>query len=231
MFLRPWTELPLVVIDLETTGPPNNDPIEVGMVRIEDGVIVNTFQSLVQPPSPVNPAATKVHGLTDADVDKAWPISEALASQDAHDAFHDAAPVAYYHSFDKPLLQRDPTLAGAPCFHPHLPWIDPLVWVRRADKYVAGSGRHKLGAACERRGIMNADAHRALGDAEATAQLLLRLIEDRDIFTTCTLGELLYRQGKLEAEQQADYERYKAQQAAEPAPEFTPRKVSFKAPG
>ena len=57
-----------LLLDLETTGPdPELDSIiELGMVRVTDGEIVNRAKTLVNPETAIPPEATALTGITDA---------------------------------------------------------------------------------------------------------------------------------------------------------------------
>ena len=56
-------------VDVETTGTSAayGNIIEIGIIRVEDGVITDTYQSLVQPNRPLLPIITSITGIRDAD--------------------------------------------------------------------------------------------------------------------------------------------------------------------
>ena len=58
------------VIDLETTGfsPTTDRVVEAACVLVEQGAITRTWSSLVNPGRAIPEYATRVHGITDADV-------------------------------------------------------------------------------------------------------------------------------------------------------------------
>lgn len=210
--LRPWHAWPVVVVDFETTGP---DPstcavVEVGLVRFEQGAPVQRWSSLVNPGCPIPPAATAIHGITDADVASAPPFADAWAQALDHGLLTRAAPCAYNAPFDRTILHRltvEDRHHHALCHD--VPWLDPLVVVRHLDRFVRGAGRHKLAAVCARRGIPLAAAHRSLGDAEATGRLLFSLRRDIGDMTVC---ELLRRQELRAAEQDREFAEWQARQ-------------------
>lgn len=210
--LRPWYAWPVVVIDFETTGPDPSTcaPVEVGLVRFERGQPVQRWSSLVDPVCPIPPAATAVHGITDADVASAPSFAAAWDEALCSGLLTGAVPCAYNAPFDRTILHR----LCAEDRHHHalcrdLPWLDPLVVVRHLDRFVRGAGRHKLAAVCARRGIPLAAAHRSLGDAEATGRLLYALQPDIGEMTVC---ELLRRQELRAAEQDRDFAAWQARQ-------------------
>ena len=70
----------LVCIDTETAtqqGAPHL--LELGAVRIIDGEIEDTFESLVCPVVPIEAGTTAIHGITDRDVMSAPFAAEVLA--------------------------------------------------------------------------------------------------------------------------------------------------------
>ena len=70
MFKSLLLEKPLAIVDLETTGtdPQTDRIVEIAILKITpDGERLRRVQRL-NPGVPIPPAATEVHGITDADV-------------------------------------------------------------------------------------------------------------------------------------------------------------------
>ena len=59
---------PLVCVDLEATGvwPGHDRIVQIAAASIFPDGSVSTWSSLVNPEQPIPPAATAIHGLTDA---------------------------------------------------------------------------------------------------------------------------------------------------------------------
>lgn len=164
---------PYVVFDLETTGlkPSEGDTlVQIGAVRLQSGVEVMDFNSLVNPGRPIPPRSSRYHGITDAMVARAPGVAEAVA------AFRDFAAgavlVAHNAAFDLTVLRaaaqdhRAPVLPNpALCSMQVARWLDP----QEPDLSLDGL--------CGRAGIVIAERHKALGDARATAALWLSLIQ------------------------------------------------------
>ena len=73
----------LVAVDVETTGLSaiHGDRIcEVGIVSAQDGQVLETYQTLVNPQRSISPGAARVNGLRDEDVCHA-PRFEEIADQ------------------------------------------------------------------------------------------------------------------------------------------------------
>lgn len=177
------------VVDLETTGLAADRAaiIEIGAVRVSGLRIAGRFDTLASPGTPVPPPISALTGIDDRMLEGAPPQSAALAR---FRAWLDAAPgapfVAHNASFDARFVRRGLGRHGLP------PLSGPVLCTRRlAARLLPGVRRRGLDALCGHLGIRNRARHRALGDAEATAELLVWLLERaRDRAGLATLGEL-----------------------------------------
>ena len=194
LFNEPWSAVPCVVLDVETTGtnPWLDGVVSFAAVRFERCQPVGEFYAVCDPGRPVPPESTAIHGLTDADV-AGKPTIEAIFELPEVKALLDMAQgAAYNQGFDR--------LFVPPHAFPdsNWPWLDPLTVIRVVDRFAKGTGRHKLPAVCKRYGI-ELDAHNALSDARAAGILLYRL--GPEVFEDRTLGEALKLQREIEAEE------------------------------
>ncbi len=199
LFTLPWPSVPVVFIDTETTGvrPGADRAVQVALVRFEGGAPVAEFSSLVNPGFSIPLTATEIHGITDADVASSPSLVEVFAHAEVARMLQDAQPAAYNAAFDRhfvPPFGEDWTW----------PWLDSLSIVRKVDRFVRGSGRHKLEVTCERNGIPLPKAHDALADAKA-AGLLFYKIAPLVFGPDVQLGEVLRWQRAAEAESWFDY--------------------------
>lgn len=207
---RLWPDVPIVVIDTETTGTSDtSDVCEVAAVRFEHGLEVARYSSLVRPTCEIPAEATAVHGITSAMVEAAPPLVD-LAGE-LFQICRDAAPAAYNAPFDRTRLHRHIAGVECPAFDPLWSWIDVFVIVAspRVDRYVRGPGRLKLGATCSRWGVPLESAHRAAGDAAATGQLLFALYAAGKV-KGCSLSTLLAHTDIMRAEYERDHAAYRA---------------------
>jgi DNA polymerase-3 subunit epsilon len=175
----PWTELPIAVIDFETTGfDENNDRVvEVGVVCFHRGTLTEKKNWLIQPGMPIPESAMNVHGITDAMVADA-PRFEQVA-EELRQALMGHLPVAYNATFDRKFMHAEMRRAQIKgelpaALDPKATWVDPLVWAR---ELMPEAKSKRLGDICELLGIPLNDAHRAWADAEATGRVLLVLAE------------------------------------------------------
>ena len=158
------------VFDCETTGidPERDEIVSFAVVRLDaGGEEFARLASLVRPSQPIPPEATAVHGISDADVAAAPPLSEIAPEVLA--LLEGAVFVAHNASFDLAMLQHGLAAVGAryappavACTLEAFRLLEPL------------APTHKLEELCREHRI-ELTAHDALGDALATAALL-RLI-------------------------------------------------------
>lgn len=208
LFNRPWGEVPIVVIDVETTGviPGVDAVVQIAFVRFEERKIVGRFSAYVNPGRKIPAEATAVHGITDKKVSKAKALDAVLKMGAVRKLLKGAQPAAYNAHFDQRFVP------AASLEDWTWPWLDPLVAVRAVDKYARGQGRHKLEAACARRGISIANAHDAEVDAEATGKLLYHVFSEVPAVVDANLGYALTWQRCAEAEQWANFNTWRSSQ-------------------
>ena len=160
----------LVVVDVETTGMDValSDIVEVAGVRLSKHAIVDRWSTLVKPTRPI--IGNQMHGITDADVAKAPSAKEAV--QQLLDWAGDAALIGHNVGFDLGFLSE---ALGGHEFQPGT-YFDTLGLAR--DAFPTGPENYKLGDLSRFFGIELQSSHRAGPDAEATAELVLRLASD-----------------------------------------------------
>jgi DNA polymerase-3 subunit epsilon len=206
---RSWLEQPIVIIDFETTGlsAATDKPVEIAAVRYQHGRFVRAYQTLLDPGGPIPAEATAVHSITDEMV-----LGKPTLMDVAHELYDVAAaaiPCAYNAPFDRSFLHAAITGNDCAAFDPSISWIDVYVMVAKIDRFVRGKGGKKLGAACARWGVEHTGAHRAWGDAQATAQLLYRLHEVGKV-RDCPLRRLLEHTDAMRAEHEHNLQEYLA---------------------
>jgi DNA polymerase-3 subunit epsilon len=169
----PLEALTFAVVDLETTGcaPPRDRIIEVGGAKVAAGRIVERYRQLVHPGRPIPPFVTRLTGIDDAMVDEAPPFAQVA---DAVRAFVDGCVVvAHNAAFDGRFLEAELAAAtGCGLARPL------LCTVRVGRRLLAGTlTRFNLDTVADFYGLGFDGRHRALGDAEVTALVLLRFLK------------------------------------------------------
>ena len=164
----PLSNIPVVVIDTETTGLDVEKVriIEIGAVRLETcapGPQL-VFSELVDPGIPIPEASTRIHGIADADVAEAPPFPERIAEFKAWAG--SAVVVGYSVGFDLAVLKAEHERHG-------LLWQPPRALdVRHLVELVAPQlPEQSLDTAASWLGVEVHDRHRALGDARVAAEI------------------------------------------------------------
>ena len=161
-----------VVVDLETTGlrPGSSQICEIGAVKIVGFEIIDEFETLVDPGTPLGATITAITGLTDRQLRGAPRAS--VAVQRFMRFAGDSVLVAHNARFDLAFLDRETErLTGSRLA---APVVDTVALARRV---LAGRvPRASLAQLSYFFGTSVQPCHRALPDAQATAEVLLALI-------------------------------------------------------
>src|SRR5438270_11988284 len=178
-----------VVVDLETTGlrPGIARICEIGAVRIRELELAEEFETLVDPRVPIGAFVTALTGLRDSQLRRA--PSTAPAIRRFLEFAGNAVLVAHNARFDLAFLDRETErLQGARLA---APVVDTVGLARRL---LAGrTPRAGLASLARFFGTAATPCHRALPDAQATAEILLMLIglaQERGAQTVADLAEL-----------------------------------------
>jgi DNA polymerase III epsilon subunit-like protein len=231
----PIRGLPYAAIDFESTGLPGPDAhvVEVAVVHGtlgDDTSPCLVLSERVRPPIPIPTEASRIHGISDADVAGAPPWAEVWPRVEA--AIRGRLLVAYNAPADRAFLAAELARMSLPAPEP---WLCALV-VRKATKLRGRPGR--LTEVAEEYGIV-LDAHGAAGDALALALVLRPLlrfaVEAGVLPRTRTIGDLLAWQRETALEQEREWASYRRRQGdatppdspwhrvfGEPAPTWAP---------
>ncbi|MGH7564247.1 MAG: 3'-5' exonuclease, partial [Gemmatimonadota bacterium] len=184
---------PLVVVDVETTGgrPPGDRITEIAAVRLQGGRVEAEWSSLVNPGRSIPWFVQRLTGI-DAGLVASAPIFADVAD-DFLEFLGGATLVAHNVHFDwrflnaELLRSRDGALVNS-----------RLCTVRLARALLPNVRRRSLDSLAWLFGITVEGRHRALGDARATARILLYLLEvadERGIRTEADLIDLAGQRG------------------------------------
>ena len=162
-----WQHVPIAAIDVETTGfePARDRIIEIGIVEMRDGKVLDRYGQLVNPGIPIPRAVRDLTGITQDDVEGAPSFAD-IAGQ-VFERLKARCVVAYNLSFDRSFVTAE--LARCGLEWPEGPTLDPLVFARALLPWLR---RKTLGEVAAELGVDLREAHRARDDAEAAGRVL-----------------------------------------------------------
>ena len=160
-----------VVFDLETTGfsPIKDKIIEIGAVKVENGVITDKFSTFVNPKVPIPFEITNLTGITDDMVMEA-PDIETILPQFL-EFVGDAVLVAHNASFDVSFIEQN-------CRYQDItPDFTSVDTVAMARILLPTLSKFKLNVVANALHISLENHHRAVDDAGATAEIFVKFVE------------------------------------------------------
>ena len=156
-----------LISDVESTGlhpppAPASGVVEVAYLELDMDTleILDEGYSRVNPGCPIHPEASKVHGISDADVIHAPKLGEVYKFEDA--VIHSGHSAAFDLKF---LAGQYDNLVGSLCT------------LALARQYIHDSPNHKLGTLVDHLGLQKGQAHNALADCHMTRHLLIHIVE------------------------------------------------------
>ena len=181
-----------VVCDVETTGlsPERSRLTEIALMRVVDGNIVDTFESLINPRQFISREITALTGITNQMVMNAPDAEEVLPQVKRF--IGEGVFVAHNARFDRSFVDATLHRIGAePLAVPN------LCTARLARRLLPNLARKSLGSIAAHLGIRNPRKHRAAGDTATTAHVFihfLRVLQEE--FEITDVAELLSFQNR-----------------------------------
>lgn len=173
---RLLTDVDFVVVDIEATGAkmPPNRIIELGAYRIRRGKIVDSFVTLVNPEISIPRFVISLTGITNEMVKQA-PLFAEVAPRWL-EFVKDAVLIAHNAPFDTNFINHEISRVypGHRMFNPH------LCTVTLSRRAVPGLANYRLDTVADHFSIPIYERHRAGSDAEATAEVFLRILKRLD---------------------------------------------------
>jgi DNA polymerase-3 subunit epsilon len=160
------------VLDVETTGlsARNNRIIEIGIVKVKNLKVVDKYTTLINPGCDIPYFITQFTGIANSDV--AYSPSFYDTAEEIEEFIGNSVICGHNLSFDEGFLRYEFLRNG---FEP-LSNLN-ICTLKLARKIFPSLKSKSLGSVTEYLGIKNRDSHRAFSDAEATAQILIKLIK------------------------------------------------------
>lgn len=159
-----------VVFDLETTGfsPVKNRIIEIGAVKVSGGEIVGRYSEFINPGVPIPFEIEKLTGIRDDMVADASPVEEILP--EFFEFCKDSVLVAHNAGFDMGFILENAKRLG---IRTDFTYVDTVGLSRIL---LPGQAKHTLDAVAKTMKVSLENHHRAVDDAEATAQIFLKFL-------------------------------------------------------
>ncbi len=183
-----------VIVDIETTwlSKDRHHITEIAAVQFDGTKIIKTFQTLINPQTPIPTFITKFTGITNKMVQDAPTIEEVLP--EFFDFLGDHIFVAHNATFDYGFLNHNWLK------HFERPINNPTLCTRRlANRLVSELPSKRLECLCQHFWVTNQRAHRAMGDVMATVEVLqhfLKIMENEGIQWQESIIEFQYTPAK-----------------------------------
>jgi DNA polymerase III subunit epsilon len=185
----------LAFVDLETTGgnPAYDRITEIGIVRVQNGELLEEWSSLVNPQCPISPYIEAFTGISSEMVADAPLFADVAAS--VFEKLRGAVFIAHNARFDHSFLRTEFRRVGMAYS------AEALCTVKLSRRLFPEHVRHNLDAVMERHALSCSARHRALGDAKVICDLWskLQLEIPADVFAAAAAHAVL-RHPKLPAQ-------------------------------
>lgn len=162
-----------VVVDLETTGlhAGLDSIVEIAAVKVVNGEVVGEWDSMVNPGVFLPLETTQITGITTEMVQDS-PSFEDIVDDYLNFTGGDSVFVAHNVDFDREFLNKQlEKMQRAIMPNPY------LCTFKLAKLVHPNLSKYSLGSLCTTFGVELPQAHRALHDARATAQLLVKFLK------------------------------------------------------
>ncbi len=185
----PLRAMDYAVVDVETTGSMRwrrHGMVEIAIVQVSGGLITDRWHTLLDPGRRLPPFVTELTGIT-TDMVRGAPAFEHVAER-VFDLLDNRVFVAHNVGFDWSFVgaHLERVLGRVP----HVP---RLCTVHMARRFLPRVRARNLDALAAHFGLEIHERHRALGDARATARILLRLLDEAELSGVRDLDDLLNR--------------------------------------
>lgn len=160
-----------VVFDIETTGlsPHSDNLTEIGAVKVQNCEIVDSFSTFVNPKMDISYQIQELTRITNEMVKDAPSLEEALPK--FIEFAKDSVLVAHNADFDTGFIYQKCQQLG---LEYNFEKVDTLTLARIINTNLK---RFSLDKVCKEMGVVLAGHHRAVNDAQATAEVFIKYLE------------------------------------------------------
>lgn len=183
---QPAREAAFVVVDLETTGSliGVDEIMEVGLIRIENGRLVERLETRVRAAREIPPWVSRLTGINGADLESAPEFEEVAPQLSA--LLEGAVFVAHDIRFDQPFLRWEMGKRSL-----DFPCPLGLCTLQLSRALWSDLPSHSLNELAASLGIAHENPHCAGDDALAAAGVLLKSLDQAAALGRVTLGDLM----------------------------------------
>ena len=172
------------IVDLEATGTGSDAKIiQVGIVIVQDGQILQTYERDVNPHEDLTPQIQLLTGISNKRLRKAPDFGQ--LAEEIYRLIEDTIFVAHNVKFDGNLLAENLFFEG---YDLHTPRVDT---VELAQLFFPTLEKYSLSHLAKDLDLDLEQAHTAISDAMATAQLLFKIQEKIAALPKQTVGQIL----------------------------------------
>ncbi|HFI0701074.1 TPA: bifunctional DnaQ family exonuclease/ATP-dependent helicase [Streptococcus suis] len=158
------------VVDLEATGTGADAKIiQIGIVLVENGEIIDSYATDINPYEPLDDHIKNLTGITDKQLEQAPDFGQVAST--IYDMIGDAIFVAHNVKFDANLLAEALFFEGYELLTPRVDTVE------LAQLFFPTFEKYSLGNLAEHLDLGLDQAHTAISDAMATARLLIKIQE------------------------------------------------------
>lgn len=181
------THKPFVFLDIETTGgsPADSRITEIGALRVEDGVVIASFDQLLNPEQKVPWYITKLTNITD---EMLWDKPTFAGVADDLEYFlRDAIFIAHNVAFDYNFIKAEYGRRGGRFD------MDRFCTAKLSRRLYPAQGRHNLDTVIAAHDIQVANRHRALDDATALHEFYKCALNDHGLNVYAEINRIMVR--------------------------------------
>ncbi len=186
--LNPMLPTRMTFVDVETTGTSfkRDRVIEIALIQVENGKVVNQFSSLINPQRHVPDSIFEMTGISKTELEFAPTFREVM--QDVGEMLADSIFVAHNAAFDYGFVKNEFRLLeknySSKC----------LCTVKLSRALFPRYKRHNLDSIIERFGFSCESRHRALDDTRVMVEFVNKIVNEfpTDVLDA-TFGRLLKR--------------------------------------
>ena len=162
-----------VALDIETANRERSSICSIGMVKFEEGQIVDEFYTLINPEDYFSYANIEIHGITETDV-RCEPTFPEL-NRDIESFIGDRIMVAHFSQFDMYGIQD--------AYRKYSMAIPPLNYIcsYRLSKSLYRLPNHKLVNMAKYFNVAADNHHNALADARMAGHITYNILKENNL--------------------------------------------------